>query len=77
LDVYRIVFSLRREVFTHRPISDSTGNVEAADSEKFRLKCNGICVTLLLFLCVVEPAILEEKSKECCYSFSWFDWNFF
>ena len=61
VDVYRHVFSLRREVFTHRPIPDSEGKISSEDKEKFTLQCNGMCVTLMLLMCILEPAIPEEN----------------
>ena len=63
MDVYRHIFSLRHEVFTHRPIPDSEGAVSADDQKLFRLQCNGICATLMLLMCVLEPAIPEETGQ--------------
>ena len=63
VDVYRHVFGLRHEVFTHRPIADSQGAVSPEDKERFRLQCNGICTTLMMFMCVLQPAIVEESGQ--------------
>ena len=61
--MYRHVFALRHEVFTHRPIADSQGVLSPEDQERFRLQCNGVCTTLLMFMCILQPAILEETGQ--------------
>lgn len=58
--MYRHVFSLRREVFTHRPIPNSEGHISPKDQETFFQQCRGICVTLLLLMCILEPAMPQE-----------------
>ena len=63
VDVYRHVFNLRREVFTHRPILDNDGTIPPGEEERFRLQCNGICVTLVFLTCILEPALPEETGK--------------
>lgn len=63
VDVYRHVFTLRHEVFTHRPIPDSEGSISAEDRELFRLQCNGICVTFMLLMCILEPAMPGEAGQ--------------
>ena len=61
VDVYRIVFSLRREVFTHRPIPDPAGVVSEPDQLGFEEACLKICVSLLYLMCVLGAAIPEES----------------
>ena len=66
VDVYRAVFSLRREVFTNRPIPDSEGKVSSEDQIKFQACCNGICVTLMFLTCVIDAALPEETGVCLC-----------
>ena len=63
VDVYRHVFALRHEVFTHRPIADSQGVLPPEDEERFRLQCNGVCTTLFMFMCILQSAIPEETGQ--------------
>ncbi|XP_064390094.1 probable E3 ubiquitin-protein ligase HERC1 isoform X2 [Halichondria panicea] len=60
-DVYRSVFSIRREVFNNRPVADSKGEVSSADREQFQSSCNMICINLMFITCLVDAAMPEES----------------
>ena len=61
MDVYRAVFSLRREVFTNRPIPNDAGKTVLEDEQWFQRQCNAICATLMFLMCVLDPAVPEEN----------------
>ncbi len=63
MDVYRAVFSLRREVFTNRPIPNDAGKTSPEDEQWFQTQCNAICVTLKFLVCVLDPALPEENGN--------------
>lgn len=63
MDVYRAVFSLRREVFTNRPIPNDAGKTSPEDEQWFQTQCNAICVTLMFLTCVLDPALPEENGN--------------
>ena len=63
MDVYRAVFSLRREVFTNRPIPNDAGKTSPEDERWFQTQCNAICVTLMFLVCVLDPALPEENGN--------------
>lgn len=61
IDVYRAVFSLRREVFTNRPIPNDAGKTSLEDEQWFQRQCNAICATLMFLICVLDPAVPQEN----------------
>ena len=63
IDVYRAVFSLRREVFTNRPIPNDAGKTSPEDEQWFQRQCNAICATLTFLVCVLDPALPEENGN--------------
>lgn len=63
MDVYRAVFSLRRAVFTNRPIPNDAGKTSPEDEQWFQRQCNAICATLMFFVCVLDPALPEENGN--------------
>ena len=65
IDVYRAVFSLRRAVFTNRPIPNDEGKTSPEDEEWFQRQCNAICATLMFLVCVLDPAVPEENGVYC------------
>ena len=71
VDVYRAVFSLRREVFTNRPIPNDAGKTSPEDEQWFQKQCSAICATLMFLVCVLDPALPEENGKYCVYSMAW------
>ncbi len=61
LDVYRAVFSIRREVFNNRPVADSNEEISAADTQRFQSCCNMVCFNLMFLTCLVDAAMPEES----------------
>ena len=63
MDVYRSVFSIRREVFNNRPVPDSEGALSTDAVEKFQSCCNTICINLMFLTCLVDAAMPEETGE--------------
>ena len=60
VNIYRAVFAIRKEVFLHRPVANSQGEIDKKAVKHFQDICNMICYHLFFLLCVLGQAIPEE-----------------
>jgi hypothetical protein len=62
VDVYRAVFSLRKEIFMKRPVPNNEGKIPDEEQTKFTDVCIGICTMFLFLMNMLDRALPEETT---------------